>query len=142
MADNRIVIASEAQRQQLIRFLSNQPLDKPLEIIWRPFKSKRSLPANALFHKWVSVLARHFTKKGHQVSDDYMKLLLKHQFLGYESITVGRTEIKDQLRHTSKLNSAEFCEFMTKVDAWAADHGCFLPRPEDSEYERYLSARV
>lgn len=106
------------------------------EIEIRPARSKRSLAQNALFWVWMEELSAYFTRHGPGLSKSEAHDLMCHTFLGYETRTIGKTEIT-KLRTTSGLKVDKMSEFMDKVDAWAADKGCYLPTPADSEYEAY-----
>lgn len=106
----------------------------------------RSLPQNALFHKWCECAAQFFVRMGKltfatgkPMDAENMKRNLKLTFLGEEliqDINLKTGEITDryELRHTSGLDKGEMHQFMTCIDVWAAEHGIYLPHPEDSEY--------
>ena len=99
--------------------------------------SNRSLSQNALFHVWCREMAESFTKrdkKGTAYSEADMKDLMKHQFLGYEGKTVGKTEIAPQLISTKKLSKGAMFQFMEQVLAWSFQVGVMLSQPEDSEF--------
>lgn len=98
----------------------------------------RSLSQNALYWQWVGQMATYFTGKGYPLSKDDAHDLMRHQFLGYAGKTLGNTEIKPQLRSTTSLDRAEMAEYMTMVDQWAADKGCLLVKPGDSDYMQYM----
>lgn len=106
----------------------------------------RSLPQNALFHKWCECAAQFFVSMGKTtfatgapMSMESMKRNLKLTFLGEEvirdiNLRTGEITERYELRHTSGLDKGEMHAFMTCIDAWAAEHGIYLPHPEDSEY--------
>jgi hypothetical protein len=100
----------------------------------------RSLSANALYWTWLDALAKHFSKGGNKFDKDAMHDLMRHKFLGYEDKTVGKTVISQQLKSTADLTSSGMCEYMQQIDAWAADCGCLLPRPENNEYAEWAKA--
>lgn len=115
---------------------------KKAEFTVKEYKSKRSLPANSLYWQWMGVLSQHFTSKGNPISKDDAHDLMRHCFLGYdEPKKIGNTEIGRRLKSTTKLNTSEFCFYLNQVDAWAVERGCYLPRPEDSEYEKYRESQ-
>ena len=68
------------------------------------------------------------------LSDDDIKLMLKHKFLGVKDIVRGKLVIKDQLVSTKKLDKGEMMRFLDEVYGWAFDRGIQLKTPEDSEY--------
>ena len=103
-------------------------------------KPHRSLSANSLYWVWLDTLAKHFSKGGNKFSKDDMHDLMRHKFLGYEDRTVGKTVIAQQLKSTADLDSGGMFHYMEQIDAWAADCGCLLPRPEDNEYAEWARA--
>lgn len=102
--------------------------------------SNRSISQNGLYWMWMGQLAESFNarSKDGQWSKDDMHDLMRHKFLGYESKTIGKTELKDILRSTTKLQKGEMHHYMTQIDAWAVDVGVFLTHPEDSEYMKLM----
>lgn len=117
--------------------------DGYLEVIICPWKEKRSLDQNSLYWLWLGQMAKHFSKQQVFNAED-MHDLMRHQHLGYEDKQISKTKIVSQLKSTTKLSTKEMSEYMTKVEAWAADHGCLLPRPEDMThaYNIYREAAV
>ena len=108
----------------------------------------RSLPQNALFHKWCGEVAQFFVRMGKvtfatgaAMNDENVKRNLKQTFLGEEPIEsinlqTGEVTVRYELRHTSQLDKGAMHAFMTCIDAWAQEHGIYLSHPEDSEYMR------
>lgn len=125
----------------LMRFLADMMPEKGWRVEFREWSEKRSLSANGLYWMWLETLAKHFSRGGNSFSKDDMHDLMRHQHLGYVEKKVGKTDLKPQLASTSILTTAQMCHYMAKVDAWAADHGCLLPRPEDNEYSKYREAQ-
>lgn len=109
--------------------------------IWTEPRSKAQL---GLYRVWLQHMAGFFSTKEQKFSDDDMHDLMRHKFLGYEDRKIGNTEVKQQLKSTAngKIGKLEMSEYMTKVDIWATDLGCYLPRPEDNEYTKYREART
>ena len=66
-----------------------------------PYVNPRTTSQNALFHKWVADLSQWVITRDPSYTKENVKLLLKQLFLGVEDVTIGKTVIKDQLRHTS-----------------------------------------
>ena len=88
----------------------------------------------------MATLAESFNSrsKEEQWSKDDMHDLMRHKFLGYESKTIGKTELKDILRSTTKLDKGEMHHYMTQIDVWGTEVGVYLPHPEDSEYMKLM----
>ena len=108
----------------------------------------RSLPQNALFHKWCECAAQFFVSMGKTtfsngapMNMENMKRNLKLTFLGEETVKevnlkTGETSIRYELRSTSKLDKGEMYAFMRCIEVWAIEHGIYLPNPADGEYHR------
>lgn len=106
----------------------------------------RSLPQNALFHKWCECAAQFFVAMGKTtfatgaaMKMENMKRNLKLTFLGEEvirdiNLKTGEVTERYELRHTSSLDKGDMHAFMTCIDVWATEYGIYLPHPEDSEY--------
>lgn len=106
----------------------------------------RSLPQNALFHKWCECAAQFFVSMGKTtfatgapMTMENMKRNLKLTFLGEKvvrdiNLKTGEVTERYELKQTSSLDKGEMHYFMTCVDVWASEHGIYLPHPEDSEY--------
>ena len=104
------------------------------------------MPQNALFHKWCECAAQFFVSMGKTVFStgrpmdaENMKRNLKQTFLGEElirdvNLKTGEITERYELRKTSGLDKGAMHDFMTLIDAWAQEHGIYLPHPEDSEY--------
>jgi len=138
---NKAVISTDLDRMRLCELIMGVNLDKPMHVEWKPYKPRRSNNANSLYWVWMAELAAKFSVRAKYTADD-MHDLMRHQFLGYEPRTIGRTQLKDVLRSTKGLDSAEFCHYMTQIDVWALDKGAMLSRPEDNEYSKYRESQV
>lgn len=112
----------------------------PLQLKWKKHTESRSLSANALYWVWLGTMAKHYSQGAHSYTGDEMHDLMRHKFLGYTDVTVGKTVIRDQLKSTANMEVPEFCYYMEQIDAWAAENSVLLPRPEDSEYSKYKEA--
>lgn len=138
-----VIVTDENQRRRAVDAVLRCNLAVPMEVVIRRHEAKRTLPMNALWWLWMDQMAKHFSAKAGPFTKDSMHELMKHQFLGYDDAhIIGKTEIPPQLRSTSKLTKGEMLRFMQQVDAWAADHGCLLQRPEDNEYDEMSRRQI
>lgn len=110
----------------------------PLVITLEKYKDPRSLSQNALSHIWYREIAKGMAKKGHKIDheepDQVWKMWLKRRFLGVDSYSIGKQQIPDQVRSTSKLTKGEFVYFLDCVYDWAMNQGIRLSIPAHSEY--------
>lgn len=100
-------------------------------------RARRTLSQNALYWRWMSDMSTHFTKRGYPLTKDDAHDLMRHKFLGHQTRTIGQTEVT-KLRSTTDLDKSEMSAYMTQIDAWCVDRGCFLTKPVDSEYMESL----
>lgn len=114
--------------------------DKAVAVKVEEYKPPRSLSANALYWMWMSELETHFKQKGRAETKDDMHTLMRHKFLGWhEERLIGKTKIARTLRSTARLNKSEMCYYMQQVSAWAAEVGCYLTDPIESDYREFLN---
>jgi len=104
--------------------------------------TKRSVSQNALSHKWFGELSRWLISKGKDfATPEWVKAALKSTFLGYvdvvdTDVVTGNKTTRQELRHTSSLDTGEMKLFMDMVYHWALDRGIMLTIPEGCEYQK------
>ena len=104
--------------------------------------TKRSLSQNALAHKWFGELSAWLVSKGKDfATPEWVKAAMKSTFLGYvevidTDVITGKKTSRQELRHTSSLDTGEMKLFMDMVYHWALDRGMMLTIPEGCEYQK------
>ena len=98
----------------------------------------RSLSQNGLYWQWMTAQAKKFTTDKEPQTKERMHDLMRHKFLGYHDVIIGRVVISNQLKSTTDCDSGEMFHYMEKINAWSADVGLLLPIPEESEYKEIL----
>ena len=104
--------------------------------------TKRSLSQNALAHKWFGELSAWLVSKGKDfATPDWVKAAMKSTFLGYAEVVdtdviTGKKTSRQELRHTSSLDTGEMKLFMDMVYHWALDRGMMLTIPDECEYQK------
>ena len=104
--------------------------------------TKRSLSQNALAHKWFGELSAWLVSKGKDfATPEWVKAAMKSTFLGYVEVVdtdviTGKKTSRQELRHTSSLDTGEMKLFMDMVYHWALDRGMMLTIPDNSEYRQ------
>ena len=140
MNGDYILIQSRANvalcAKHLLKRIDDWDYTAPLSIVLKPYYNPRSINQNALLHIWCREMSEHFIGKIPTSTPDNMKLMMKLKFLGLENIQVGKTIIKDQVKHSSGLDKGEMVHFLDQVYHWAKDSGLFLTVPEHSEYQK------
>ena len=108
----------------------------------KPWREKRSLSQNALFHLWMGEISEYLIKSGRtDATPEWVKRNLKKTYLGCEEVTytdfiTGAKETSWEPRHTSLLDTGEMHIFMCKVEAWCAQFGLALTIPNGCEYQQ------
>lgn len=140
---NQAIVKNFDDFEILFNLMREMHPESYFQIKWKTWEKSRSLDQNSLYWMWLDRMAKHFSKQQKFTNED-MHDLMRHQFLGYEDKQISKTKIVSQLKSTTKLSTKEMSEYMTKVEAWAADNGCLLPRPEDMDhaYNVYREAAV
>jgi hypothetical protein len=96
-------------------------------------KEKRSIPQNDLMWMWLTCIER---ETGTPKEDVYMYYCKK--FL-MKTIQVGQ-KLERIYNTSSKLNTEQMSEFLTKIQADAATElGITLPKPEDRFFEQFYA---
>ena len=125
MSREPYLIRDEAMRQRVSNLIDGLDLSKPWSVTVEPYKKRRSLSANGLYWKWVSIIA-----DGTGNSDDDLHDALKDKFCPPREVQLGddfRT-----IRSTANLGTKDFKDYMDKVYAFAtAELGILLPIPEE-----------
>lgn len=99
-------------------------------------RSNRSDAQNRMMHAWFMQIAMERMEAGDKIrTPKVWKIYLKQQFLGEESIEMPDGTRRNELRHTSDLNTKEMSEFLEKVDHYAGAELCVqLIHPVDYSY--------
>lgn len=106
--------------------------------------TKRSLSQNALAHAWFGELSRWLISKGKDfATPEWTKSAMKSTFLGYVEVVdtdviTGKKTTRQELRHTSSLDTGEMKLFMDMVYHWALDRGMMLTIPDGCEYQKLI----
>lgn len=104
--------------------------------------TKRSVPQNATAHMWFGELSRWLISKGKDfATPEWVKAAMKSTFLGYvevidTDVITGKKTSRQELRHTSSLDTGEMKLFMDMVYHWALDRGMMLTIPDGCEYQK------
>lgn len=88
------------------------------EVEIRPHKKRRSVNQNA---RYWAILGHIAEQTGH--SPDELHDYFKHQFLGTPIEIFGEPIVRRP--STTALSVSGFEDYMTRIDAWCAEHGYF-----------------
>lgn len=125
MARAPYLLTDEKMLARLHEHLNALDLSKQWDVTIEPHKKKRSLSANALYHRWLEIIA-DTTGNGH----DDVHEAFKGMFCPSKEIALGGTS--KTVRSTAQLTTQEFKDYMDKCAAFAAsDLGILLPLPQE-----------
>lgn len=121
-----IIIREERQRQHALETIGRLAAGKVWEVKIGRHVKKRALNANALYWKWIQIIA---DDTGNDAEDIHS--FFKEKFLAPVMIDVGG-ELGEVRPSTAALSVPDFSIFMTKVEQFSiAELGISLPHPED-----------
>jgi hypothetical protein len=89
-------------------------------------REKRSSEANRRYWQLVSVIAETVKPAGAAYGVNAWHLWLKSRFLGCTDTKLPNGAVLTEPNSSADLDTDEFSEFMTAVEAWAAERGAFL----------------
>ena len=89
-------------------------------------KHRRSNPANARYWLLLHAIAEKVKPGGNAASADTWHLWAKSKFLGCDDVKLPSGKTLTIPRSTAALDTAEFNDYMTAVEAWAATRDVWL----------------
>jgi hypothetical protein len=89
-------------------------------------REKRSSEANRRYWQLVSVIAETVKPGGAAYGVNAWHLWLKSRFLGCTDTKLPNGAVLTEPNSSADLDADEFSDFMTAVEAWAAERGAFL----------------
>lgn len=119
------LIKEPSVKTNCMKLIVDAECDGKTEVIIRKKKSTRSVQQNALYWKWMTVLAEHI---GEKTKDD-MHNEFSTRLLGPELLVVdGKQYIR--IKSTTELSVSEFTDYLEKISAAAMALEVSLPSPE------------
>ena len=120
---NPTIIRDATERNLVRDTIACLDLSQPWAVTIEPYKERRTLNQNALYWKWVGIIAQDTGN-----DPDAVHEALKQRFL----VPVVITFMGDKIpyRSTARLNTGEMSNYMDRVHALASEMGIVLPLPE------------
>lgn len=127
----RFILRSDDIRSRAAALVASLPVnsDRPLEVVVRAYRKRRSLAQNACLHGWCKAIADAYElSHGERIAPAAWKEWLKGRFLGEETTELMGRQVTIT-RHTADLSVVEFRDFLDAIDRWAVENlQLFLPR--------------
>ena len=130
--------------------LAGIDLSSPWMLDLRPYKRNRSVEQNALYRKWVRIMAAELGFEEEDLHEEFKKRyvipilerddpdfaeninLLRELFMeGKKAESEKLAAYMRRLVSTTNLNTKQFSEMMDQVNAYAMNVGIVLPQPEE-----------
>jgi len=89
-------------------------------------KQRRSTEANRRYWGLLHEISEAIKPERTQYSSECWHEYFKQRFIGSEDFTLPNGKVQTRAFSSAELDKAEFSEYMTKVEAWAADKGVYL----------------
>jgi hypothetical protein len=120
-----IPLEDERGRERILGLIKALDVTKPWQVTIEPKTKKRTLNQNALYWKWVGLIADATGNDNDDVHE-----ALKAKFLTPRTIDLGGEQ--REIRSTAKQDKAGMTAFMDRVYAFATSElGLYLPTPEE-----------
>lgn len=94
-----------------------------LEIVLRPYKSKRSTEQNKRLWALYRDISENVWVNGRRFDSETWHEHFKRELIGIEEIVLPSGEIERRGISTTTLNTAQMAEYQTRIEAWAAQQG-------------------
>lgn len=97
-----------------------------VEIVVRKQKSQRSIDQNSYY--WGVVVEILRDRFGYEAEE-------MHEALKFKFLRTHEGEALETVKSTTKLNTAEFEDFLERIRRWAAqEYNCFIPLPNEVDF--------
>ncbi len=125
MSREPYIIRDETGRDRIRDLVGGLDMSKPWSIIVEPYRKKRSLSQNALYWRWIGLVAQETGNANDDVHEAF-----KAKFCPPRTIKMGDDE--RDIRSTAKLTTADMQAYMDAVYAFVTTElGMLLPIPEE-----------
>lgn len=89
-------------------------------------RQRRSGDANRRYWLLLHTIAEQVTPGGNAFTAETWHIYAKSRWLGCDDVKLPNGKTIPQPRSSAGLDAAEFNDYMTAVEAWAAERGAYL----------------
>lgn len=127
----QFIILNEQTKKAAIDFIRNLAPDKKWVCEIKKKTKKRSLSQNSLMWLWLHDVAKELSKVTGYEPDEIHEIF-KKKFLVPRIVRIENVEV--DLYSTKKLTTAEFTEYLERIDRFCAqEFGIHVPHPQDMQ---------
>jgi hypothetical protein len=93
-------------------------------------KHRRSNPANARYWLLLHRIAEELAPGGKKYSAEQWHTYAKSRWIGCDDVTLPNGKTMTIPKSSAALDTAEFNDYVTQVEAWAGERGVYLDSME------------
>lgn len=118
-------------------------LDKKSKIEIIEKNRKRTYKQNNYLHLILSLFALEYGETLEYVKQEFFKKVVNERIFKYEFTNYNTGEVRDAWKSTSKLDTAELTEAISRFRDYAAKHmNLYLPQPNDTAHLEEISNQL
>ena len=118
----KFILRTPDLRRRAMEAIRAIPLNEVWECDLKPWKSTRSLEANARYWVILTEISEQLKPDGREYSPETWHEYAKARFIGKDVVIVDGEPFLIA-KTSTKLKVAEFSDFMAQVEAWGVEHG-------------------
>lgn len=124
------ILRNNVEREVFCEYMQSLPEDKIYDVSIKLHREKRTNPQNAWYWTIVGIVAKET-----QNDKESIHKFFARKFIGFDVKEFGGEKI-GIVRSTASLNTEEFSDFLSNVEAFCASElGIILPDPSSKIYE-------
>jgi hypothetical protein len=119
-----IILDSPEKRMRALDAVRSAPInaDTPFCVVVRPYERMRSREQNRRYWAMLCDIAEQANPQGTYYSADSWHEYFAGKWLPKTEIRLPNSDTTIKRKSTTELTSAEFGDYMTKLEAWCAEH--------------------
>jgi len=148
--EKKIVLTDQTRKERAKVVIDNCPQEPVWEVVIKPFRKDRSKSQNALYWKWLTIIAEELgmTKEElhEQCKHRHLVPILIRDDEAYAAMVQAVQDVREKgmkeqadrlssqiirLTSTTDLNTKQMAEYMDQIKIEMAGLGIVLPEPED-----------
>ena len=120
-----IIITNPATRLRALDAVRGQTasVDSPLIVTIDRYRSKRSSDQNRRMWAMLRDIAEQVRPRGDVYATETWHHYFRERFLPHEDVRLPNGQVLSMAVSTTTLSTKDFADYMTQVEAWAAEHG-------------------
>lgn len=122
----QLLIDDERARGYAMGVLRSISIDEPLLVTVETYRERRSVEQNSRYWAILRDIAEQCKPQGVAYSSETWHKYFAAKWIGVDEIKLPNGRTITEPKSTTKLKVDEFNEYMTRIEAWAVEHGVIL----------------